>query len=539
MSDDPETPQPQRKKKPHQEVPQEIQDEIVRLHQAGYGTRRTAQRTGCGRKVIRRVLSELGHAHASTPTASRLDPFRDAVRERVKKGLTTTRILRELRPLGYQGGRTILGQYIGQLRAQLALAPQPKIKRRFETGPAQELQIDWSPFVVSIAGRPTPVHALGCLLCYSRKLYLRLYRDERESTLLEGLASAFEYFEGAAIRVVLDNMATAVLGRIGADRKPLWHPRFESFTRHYGFTPFACAVRDPDRKGKKEKSFRLVYDDFLKGTEFASWDDMDEQRRIWLDHTPEVGNCRIHGTTRRIPNQAWLEERPLLIRLPHQRFPVHEDAVRIVDRDSTLSIRGTPYSVPSVLAGTSVAVRLYAEHFEVLDRHGAIAFSRRHVAAEDKGRLVIDPTHYATLPRRAPGGGASGGGERLDEAFVRRFPDLRPLTEGLQRRFKSLAHIQLRALVRLCDRYGEPAFRAAAGHAQEYRRFDASAVARILERDHPLPIGDAVPLDGTGPAALGEVELGSLHSYHHLDGDRPPAPPATPSKPQEDDSHGT
>ena len=79
--------------------------------------------------------------------------------------------------------------------------------------------------------------------------------NERQSTLLEGLASAFEYFHGCCIRLVLDNMATAVLAHYGPDGKPIWHPRFFDFARHYGLDPFACAVRDPDRKGKKEESF--------------------------------------------------------------------------------------------------------------------------------------------------------------------------------------------------------------------------------------------------------------------------------------------
>jgi transposase len=183
---------------------------------------------------------------------------------RVDKRLTTTRILREIRELGYDGGRTILGQHVRELRSQQGLEPARGVKRRFETGPGREMQVDWSPYLVSIAGCMVMAHALGCLLCASRKLFLRLYRDERQSTLLEALASAFEYFEGVAARLVLDNMATAVLGRFGPERQVLWHPRFLDFARHYGFEPFACRPRDPDRKGKKEKSFRLVYEDFIK-----------------------------------------------------------------------------------------------------------------------------------------------------------------------------------------------------------------------------------------------------------------------------------
>jgi transposase len=467
--------------------------------------------------------------------ASRLDPFRERIVTLVKKDLTATRILREIRDLGFPGGRTILAEHIRKLRMELGLLPQTSFKRRFETGLGEEMQIDWSPFIVSIAGRPTPVHALGCLLCACRKLYLRFFRDERQSTLLEGLACAFEYFEGVARRIVLDNMATAVLGRILPGRKPLWHPRFLDFVSHYGCEPFACAVGDPDRKGKEEKTFRHVWDDLLKGSEFASWEDLDERRALWLDGTPGVGNLRVHGTTREVPNQAFEAERPFLIALPERRFPVHEDGVRLVDTDSTLSIDGTRFTVPSGLADRVVAVRLYAEHFEVLDPHGRVAFSRRYARDAEKGKLVRDDTHYAALPRRPRDG--AGGGRRLDEAFLRRFPGLQPLVEGLRRRMKTLCPVHIRALVRLADRYGEAAFLAAASHAQSYRRFDASAVGRILERDaKPLPDVDPIPpLGGIGPVVLGEVEPASLDGYAHFDGAPPAAAPAArPSKAEPD-----
>jgi transposase len=480
------------------------------------------------------VLEQAGRLEATAETqaeAKKLRPFHDAIEKRVALGLTTSRILREIKELGYPGGRTILANYVRPLRAKLALGPQKGVKRRFETAPGQEMQIDWSPYRVSLDGRVTRVHALGCLLCTSRKLHLRFYRDERQATLLEALATAFAYFDGVAHRVVLDNMATAVLGRIGADRQPIWHDRFVAFACHYGFAPFACKVRDPDRKGKKEKSFRYLWDDFLKGSEFASWDDLHRRCAVWLDETPEVGNLRIHGTTRRVPNEAYAEERPLLIRLPEHRFPVHEDGVRDVDRDATLSIHGTRYTVPSALAGRSVAVRLFAEHFEVVGPAGQIAWSRRYVADRDKGKLQIDPTHYANVPR----GRGPESGERLDEAFRRRFPDLAPLVEGIQRRMKALAPVHLRALLRLCDRFGEPAFRDVCRRLQEARRFDAGAVRRVLEREHPLIDEDAPPspLGGQGPLLLGEVEPASLDDYQPLDRQPPTAKP-----PGQEDDHG-
>lgn len=508
-------------------IPPALREEILRLEPL-YGTREIAKRVGLSRKLVRNVLEAASPPSPESKTAAKpegrtslLDPYRERTRVLVGDGLTASRILRELRgedpAKGYQGGKTILVDYVRRLRSEIApVTKKKKKRRRFETSPGEEAQLDWSPYDVSIGGVLVRVHALGVLLCWSRKLYLGFFRDEKQSSLLEGLAEAFEYFEGVTDRAVLDNMATAVCGRIGPDRKVLWNPRFAEFTEHTGFDAFACLPGDPDRKGKKEKSFRLVEDDFLKGSKFDSWADLLARRTKWLDGTPKVANLRKHGTTGRVPNEAWQEEKKFLSALPGSRFPVHSDEGREVDEDSTISVGSTRYTIPSYLANTTVAVRLFAHHFEVVDRQGRVAFKRTYVEGDQKGVLQIDSTHYATLPKRTRDRSA----QRLDESFVARFPRLAPLVDGLKTRMKGLAPVHLRELVRLAERFGEPAFLEAAERAQSFRRFDAGAVRTILEAAHPIAEGELAlePLGrGTGPVILGEVEEASLDDYRRLD----------------------
>lgn len=517
----PSEPMPRKRGRKPVQISQDTEQKILELS-AFYSARQIAARVSLRREIVTRVLRAHGllPQPPQTKPASKLDPFQEAIAERVRKRLTVSRILREIRKLGFQGRKTIVGTRVRQLRAAQGMEPSKSVKRRFETDPGIELQIDWSPYNVPIGGKVTKIYVLGCLLAWSRKLFARAFRDERQANLLEGLACAFEYFDGVAKRTVLDNMATAVVGRIGSDRSVLWTQRFLDLMRHYGTEPFACRINDPNRKGKKEKSFRLLFDDFIKGSEFASWDDLHARLQAWLDTTPEAANLRVHGTTGRIPNEAFALEYSSLIRLPKDRFPIYESCARVVDRDSTLSIRGTPYTVPAALANRSVAVRLFAEHFEVLDPQGRISMSRRYVPDDQKGRLVIDKTHYANLPIR-PRDRANA--QRLDEAFLLRFPELQALVDGLKRRMKSLAPIHLRALLRLCDRYGQEAFVAAATRAQDFRRFDAQAVERILERTQPTTAAEIeerepiAPLTGHGPRALGEVDCGSLDSFAALD----------------------
>jgi ParB-like chromosome segregation protein Spo0J len=91
--------------------------------------------------VVTTVLEATGRLDRATTEASKLRPFHDAI---ASGWSSISRILRELQTLGYQGGRTILADHVRPLRAKLALSPKPGVKRRFETPPGQEMQIDWS-----------------------------------------------------------------------------------------------------------------------------------------------------------------------------------------------------------------------------------------------------------------------------------------------------------------------------------------------------------------------------------------------------------
>lgn len=504
-----------------------LRRKIVKLHKLGFGQRRIQKKTGVGRKAVSGLLRQLGYLKnpqaASRPKASKLDPFRELVQEKARKQLTTSRILRELRQAGYQGGRTILALYVKKLRPRSE--PRRRVFRRFETRAGREMQVDWSPYRVELGAQERLVHAFGAILAFSRKEHIRFYPDEREATLLEAHTHAFEDFQGVTEQVVYDRMATVVLGTIGKDRQPLWNPRFLEFAQYYGYEPFLCKPKDPDRKGKKEKFFQYLERDFLRGERFDSFQDLNARARVWLDG---VANPRIHGTTRGVPDQVFAEqERPFLIRLPDTRYLVAQEETRKVGPDSVLSIRGTSYTVPATLANQSVRVRLFAERFEVLGPANEVAFAREYAGGAEKGRLQIDPSHYQSLRPR----GLHRSPAQLEEYFTKRFPELADLMTGIRLSMKSLASIHLRALARMADTYGEDAFRKAALRAQSFHRHDAYAVRRILEQSHPLPIPEPKPgltAEARVLGELGEVDGGTLDDYARLDTSQPALEPDHP-----------
>jgi len=354
------------------------------------------------------------------------------------------------------------------------------------------------------------------MLGFSRKAHVQFYENERESTLLEAHTHAFHDFGGVTLKIVYDRMATVVLGTIGSDRKPLWHPRFKEFAEHYGFSPFLCKPRDPDRKGKGERFFWYLEQDFIRGSSFESMEALNDAVRVWLD---EQANCRIHGTTRHVPDEQWAKELPYLIQLPQARFPDHDEQMRSVGKDAVISVRGTPYTIPAELANQNVCVRLYSDHFEVLDQRGQEVWSRRYVPHSQKGQLQCEEEHYDCIPRHSPLHGTST--DKLQDALLCRFPQLDEFLAGIRLKMKGLSHVYLRDLWRLADQYGDTALSDAACRAQEVKRFNSHTVRRILEREHPLP-PQREPITALHNAArvllqLGEVDSGSLDDYAHLD----------------------
>jgi transposase len=496
------------------------QEQILRLGAAGLGTRQIAKQVERSRYSVRRVLLRAGRLSSDTEPkaakASKLDPFRALIEEKVGRGLTTTRILRELREQGYTGGRSILARWVRTLRAPLAPRKSRKVTRRFETGPAEEIQVDWSTYRMQIGGATRIVQALCLVLAHSRKAWLVFYESQRMSRLLEGLSGGFEAFEGVTRRVVYDNMSTIVLGRVGRERKPIWNEEHLTFARHYAFEPYLCQVASPDRKGEVEAFLGYAERDFVRGLEPASFAELNRLCQRWLD---EVANKRVHGTTGLVPDEAWLAEKDFLIALPERRYAGACDVeYRKVAGDSTVSIRSVRYTVPVRLAHRQVRVRLYAERFAVLDRDGSVALGRDYLDPSQASRLVIDSSHYGEFKR---GPDPSGGRTRkLEQSFVLRWPQLEGFLTELKLRMKNLVHVDLRKLARLAERYGDEALGEAALRAHDAGRHTAGAVERILERSYPrtddeplLPLG----AEARAQALLDDVEEGSLDHFAHLD----------------------
>src|SRR5205814_3487207 len=125
----------------------------------------------------------------------------------VEYQLSSTRLLEEIRPMGYVGSVDVLRRFLKALRAEGRA--QAKATVRFETPPGHQAQVDWAycgSFPDS-RGEPVKIYAFVMVLGFSRMLYVEFTTAMDLSTLLACHQQAFEFFGGWPRELLYDNMA--------------------------------------------------------------------------------------------------------------------------------------------------------------------------------------------------------------------------------------------------------------------------------------------------------------------------------------------
>lgn len=259
-----------------------------------------AERLGVDRRTVGRWIAS-GLTDPATETGLRervrrptkLAPYEAIICERLATypELSAVRLFAECQAAGYPGSYTQLKQFVHQVRPRPA--PEPII--RFETPPGHQAQVDFAECLFPWGKR----YALLVVLGYSRLLWLRFYPQQTMLTLMRGLEEAFVAFGGVPSELLFDQLKAVIV----EDRRPeggcvLENPEFLRFAAHWQFRIRSCRPYRAQTKGKVERPIGYVRGNFLYGREFLGDEDLDAQRRTWLD---TVANVRVHGTTRERP----------------------------------------------------------------------------------------------------------------------------------------------------------------------------------------------------------------------------------------------
>jgi transposase len=363
---------------------------ILELHRQGLSPIAIARRLGRDPKTIRKYIERGVEAPTYGPRIGRpgkLAPYLAFLGERIMAfpDLSAARLTREVRQMGYTGAYTAVKRHLAAIRPQVV--PKP-YEIRFETPPGVQAQVDFARFVVEFADEPGTsriVWLFSLVLGHSRFLFARYVLHQDLQTLLRCHILAIEAIGGVPIEILYDRMKTAVIGE--DDQGHIVYNRsLLALANHYRFQPRACRPYRAKTKGKVERPFSYIRQDFFLGRAFRNLDDLNLQLIDWLD---TVANIRVHGTTQRIVAEAFAAEQTELQPLPGLRFDAVLKLERRVSHDGFVAIGGNYYSVPD-RTRRIVEVQQLADRIRILDLGQIVA---EHPVIEGRRLYRVDRTH--------------------------------------------------------------------------------------------------------------------------------------------------
>ncbi|MFM8800425.1 MAG: IS21 family transposase [Tagaea sp.] len=376
-------------------------EEIVMIHdlkRQGLSVSAIARQTGLDRKTVRKHLAGGVKAPVYKPRPPRpreLEPYEPYLRDRIAlyPGLSGKRLFREIAAMGFKGGYTTVTDFLRQCRPPRVV----QFERRFETPAGRQAQVDFAQFKVAFSDEPgvTRIFWLfSMVLGHSRWLWGRFCPTQDLQTVMRCHIDAFDAMGGAPSEVLYDRMKTAVIDE-DAEGIVIYNRSLVALLDHYGALPRACRPYRAKTKGKIERPYRYIRQDFFLGRTFRNADDLNRQFREWLD---TVANVRLHATTRRIVSEHFAEEQPALTALPAAPYNAVLTIERRVSHEGMVSVGGNLYSVPDATRKRVVEVQNHPREIRIFEDRKLIAV---HPVLDGRNQRRVDPSHRRLAQPRA------------------------------------------------------------------------------------------------------------------------------------------
>ena len=366
--------------------------------------RGAAELAGCDHKTVAHWVRAREEAGGGLPVHMRPRPRVDAFAQKIEEWVDRSRG-KVRADVCHQ--RLVAMGYLGSERTTRRAVAEAKRRWRQEHGrrtrpwvvePGLWMQWDYGDGPV-VEGRST---ALFCAwLAWSRYRIVVPLWDRTMPSVVLALDRALRSFGGAPTYALTDNERTVSVDHVCGIA--VRNPRIVSVARHYGLTVATCVPADPESKGGSEATVRIAKADLVP-TDHNLRDDYENfaaLERACAEFCERV-NTREHRITRRAPAVMLAEDRQRLHRLPEVPHTVCFGETRRVSWQSTISVGGALYSVPSTLVDERVWAR--ADGGELVVVHADGAGGPREVARHQlttPGRPSIDQGHYPPRPAGA------------------------------------------------------------------------------------------------------------------------------------------
>jgi transposase len=327
--------------------------EIRRLYFVrGLSMREIHRRTGLHRDTVSRAVhSDRPPVYRRAPSGSKLDSFKDEIHRLLKADskLTGQRIRELIAPLGFDGGKTIVDDYLREVRPMFGSA---RTYQRTIYRPGEILQFDlWEPKAEIPVGHGQTRRGYVVVAClgYSRAGAGALVFSKQTPDLLHGIRRCLWTLGALPQTLVWDRQSGL---HAGGGRPTV---EFAAFCGALRLDWFFCEPRDPQAKGVVERLQDFLERSFEPGRCFANELDFQLQLDTWFS---QRANARQHKTLRCRPIDRLIEEQQVMAPLPRVGPDVDRRWSTRVPPDPYLRFDTNDYSLDPRLVGCKVEVRV-------------------------------------------------------------------------------------------------------------------------------------------------------------------------------------
>jgi transposase len=331
----------------------ELWAELRREHFVrGVPIKELARRTGLARNTVRVALrSEVPPRYERRcPRPSKLEPFKDEIHALLRRDprLTGVRVRELIEPLGFDGGKSIVDDYLREVRP---LFEKRRTYQRTIYRPGEVCQFDlWEPAQRVPVGHGQSRRAWVVVAClgYSRAGAGALVFSKEAPDVLWGMVRCLWSLGGLPQLLVWDREGCV---HAGAGRPT---DVYAGFCGQLKVDWHFCEPADPEAKGVVERLQGYMETNFEPGRRFANELDFQLQLDGWF----EKANGRTHKTLRCRPVDRLLEERESMRPLPERSPDLDRRWVTRVPPDPMLRVDTNDYSLDPRLVGRRVEVRV-------------------------------------------------------------------------------------------------------------------------------------------------------------------------------------
>jgi hypothetical protein len=256
--------------------------------------------------------------------------------------------------------------------------------------PGQQAQVDFGEKKLRTSmGQWVKVYFFIMLLCYSRQKFIQfLDRPFTSDDAVKAHERAFEFFRGIPVEIIYDQASVFLHCENSGD-----YQMTDIFERYQSSRPFKvifCRAGDPESKGKVENTVKYTKRNFLFQRTYISTDILNEQGLSWLSRT---GNAMVHNTTRKVPQEQWINEQAYLQKW-YPLYPVVKDNGYKVIKTNTIKYHGNSFSLPfGTYRNEDSRVYVTGRDNQLIIKDAGGSILATHLIPEGVGNNVVNTNH--------------------------------------------------------------------------------------------------------------------------------------------------